>query len=175
MEITFEQRETPYVCSSILWQLEVSAGRQSDLKDMEATALRRERFEAILSDPVKRSGLLHRVTKPQAGWMEAKSSVQQRPLPLSAQAAVEEECKEWEAIWTTASPEEPLWHHAAAATEDEKLEDITAAAVREACRAFKPSTGLGVEGWHPRHWSWLSDAAVWGLIRCLRAADRLQK
>ena len=64
--------------------------------------------------------------------------------------------------------ETPLWKGAASNVD---LGPIAVSKVRSICKAYKQHTGLGVDQWHPRHWSWLSDAALEALDSNLRLAE----
>ena len=53
--------------------------------------------------------------------------------------------------------QEALWMRAGLQAD---LGPIGVDKLRQICAAFKPTTGLGVDGWHHRHWSWLSNQAL---------------
>ncbi|CAK0816105.1 unnamed protein product [Prorocentrum cordatum] len=97
------------------------------------------------------AGLLHKVCAWRAAWLPPRGSVSKAALPAHPQQAVEQEAKEWGAVWQAEQgPYAKLW-----VGQGRSLGTIDTARLRKICRAYKERAG--VIGWHPRHWSWLSD------------------
>ncbi len=101
-------------------------------------------------------------------------------LSYSSEAIAEHSMNEWAGIWGVGrSPgagsvmSEERFNELLALARSSPLEGISVDQFRTVCSTFPAWTGLGADGWHPRQWAQLDDAAceslisIIGLIECL--------
>ena len=120
--------------------------------ELAIMAWRGRKFKDKLDEKYPGSaGLLHKVCAWRAAWLPPRGSVSKQPLPDHPQQAVEQEAREWRDVWEAGQgPYCKLW-----AAPGRSLGRLGAEKIRAVCRAYRERAG--VIGWHPRHWSWLSD------------------
>ena len=141
-----------------LFDINQQATEKSSLLAKAVIAERDAGFRQKLSDKFPGSaGLAHKLVKWRGAWTEAKGSVSKKILDTDPQKAAYQEAHDWAAVWQVDQQQEALWMRAGLQAD---LGPIGVDKLRQICAAFKPTTGLGVDGWHPRHWSWLSNQAL---------------
>ena len=129
------------------------AEEQARRVDAEVKRQRRKEFLDTLDDAVPQAaGFLHRISKWRPEWQPARGSISKKELSANVQEAVNHEAKDWQDIWRIGGLQRKAW---AGARLSSSIAPIDLQAMRRICRAFEKSTGLGVDGWQPRHWSWL--------------------
>ena len=146
------------------------ARQEADRCDVDVKRQREKRFKEKLDDSCPQAqGVLHRVSKWRPGWQAPKSSVTKKCLPPGPQEAVEQEADEWSKIWKyPGGLPGKLWEGIAF---ESPLGTRDVDSFRRICRAFKKNTGIGVDGWHPWHWSWMSRRALEAIIQILERVE----
>ena len=134
--------------------------RAAAWEDSIARRRRRLFMEKLAEKYPGSQGRIHKICQWRAAWRSPVSSALKKPLPSHPQQAVEAEAEEWSAIWQVGKgQQQKLWQ----LEHLPRLPPLDAEMVRPVCASFKARTGLGADGWHPKHWSWLSE----GALRCL--------
>ena len=111
------------------------------------------------------AGFIHRLTKWRAGPAPSRASVVQelRGITgmelLDGQTLVDEEARKLDEIWMSHGVESILptdrpWENQVF---DEPLVRLDTMRFDQICCSFPVKTGIGVDCWHPRVWTWLSD------------------
>ena len=94
-------------------------------------------------------------------------------LPADPQEAVQQEEKDWRVIWQLAQQlDTPLWRTCPQELRDQ-MPEIQSGQLRPICAAYKRRAGLGGCAWHPKHWSWMSEAALTCLGQMLMLCERV--
>ena len=92
-----------------------------------------------------------------AAWAPARGSVTKAALPVDPQEAVVQEGRDWAQVWGGLQRQDRWWRQFGAGQDAGPVDTAT---LRRVCRAYKQHTGLGVDGGHLWHWSWLSEEAL---------------
>ena len=98
--------------------------------------------------------------------VSSNSQIDAVQVPLSDQAAVDEEAKEWASLWQeSAEYDYPVFH------EPPALQTLMPNAIVVASSSFPVGTGLGVDNIAPRAMSRLSQQAILALVALFNAFE----
>ncbi|CAK0882115.1 unnamed protein product [Prorocentrum cordatum] len=101
-------------------------------------------------------GLLHRVTKWRQAWQAPKGSISKKLLPAEPQAAVDQELHDWSKVWVTGSGFPKPWR----GLQQVAVTPPSPHHLRGLAQRFKAKTGIGVDGWQPKLWAYLTDGTL---------------
>ena len=119
------------------------------------------------------AGFLHRVSKWRPGWKPALKAGVLNETMADDQEATEKEAEDWFQRWDSQGhrdrPEKLPWEKCVF---DQPLVVTTVESLDAVCMGFSTRTGIGVDHWHPRHWTWLSLGGKECLVKLLNYISR---
>ncbi|CAK0796259.1 unnamed protein product [Prorocentrum cordatum] len=156
----FTSRDRGYEDLQELSAWRLSCSQYASYLEWQIGKERRDSFKQRLEDDFPGSqGLPHRVTKWRQAWQAPKGSISKKLLPAAPQAAVDQELHDWSKPWrglqqVAVTPPSP--HH-----------------LRGLAQRFRAKTGIGVDGWQPKLWAYLTDGTLSVLASLLAWCQQL--
>ncbi|CAK0862641.1 unnamed protein product [Prorocentrum cordatum] len=166
----FTSRDRGYEDLQELSAWRLSCSQYASYLEWQIGKERRDSFKQRLEDDFPGSqGLLHRVTKWRQAWQAPKGSISKKLLPAAPQAAVDQELHDWSKVWTTGSGFPKPWR----GLQQVAVTPPSPHHLRGLAQRFRAKTGIGVDGWQPKLWAYLTDGTLSVLASLLAWCQQL--